>query len=239
MAVAPEAARCGVLVCMNDSIHLALTVFKADSQLMGAFHSHPGGCAGVRRRPGLRQPSLQQRRRPERLGAGGGTARGGPAPVAAPVASALPGGGVVCRPHRPGAHWQAPFLLPAARWPAPGPQQRGRGRGRSLPGMRWRRRRRRRRRGSWGRCSSCDQSRGQRRGVVLEVPPGLRTVYPANPAAPGARGHLDGDGGGCPAAGRAAAGVGLGRVVDQLGGGGARPRRHSREMRAAGEGGRA
>lgn len=38
----------GVLVVMNDSIHLASYVCKADSQLVGAFRSHPGPIGQLR-----------------------------------------------------------------------------------------------------------------------------------------------------------------------------------------------
>jgi L-asparaginase len=38
----------GVLVVMNDSIHLAQYVRKADSQLLGAFRSHPGPIGQLR-----------------------------------------------------------------------------------------------------------------------------------------------------------------------------------------------
>lgn len=38
----------GVLVCMNDSVHAARYCTKRDSQLMGAFESHPGPIAQLR-----------------------------------------------------------------------------------------------------------------------------------------------------------------------------------------------
>lgn len=38
----------GVLVVMNDSIHLARFIQKSDSQLMGAFTSHPGPIGQMR-----------------------------------------------------------------------------------------------------------------------------------------------------------------------------------------------
>ncbi|EFJ44511.1 hypothetical protein VOLCADRAFT_95209 [Volvox carteri f. nagariensis] len=41
-AVQANASKFGVLVVLNDSIHLARYVRKVDSQLMGAFQSHPG-----------------------------------------------------------------------------------------------------------------------------------------------------------------------------------------------------
>ncbi|PNH04850.1 putative L-asparaginase, partial [Tetrabaena socialis] len=42
VAICPPARKMGVLVVLNDSIHLGRYVAKADSQLMGAFRSHPG-----------------------------------------------------------------------------------------------------------------------------------------------------------------------------------------------------
>eukprot|EP00887_Chlorella_sp_A99_P007264 scaffold2.g7264.t1 len=38
----PALAAGTVLVAMNDAFHLGSRVFKSDSQLVGAFHSHPG-----------------------------------------------------------------------------------------------------------------------------------------------------------------------------------------------------
>ncbi|GLC65670.1 hypothetical protein PLESTF_000327300 [Pleodorina starrii] len=48
VAASPHAAQFGVLVTLNDDIHLARYVRKADSQLMGAFQSHPGPVGQVR-----------------------------------------------------------------------------------------------------------------------------------------------------------------------------------------------
>jgi hypothetical protein len=48
VACCQEAAACGVLVAMNDSIHLASYVRKSDSQLIGSFRSHPGPIGQVR-----------------------------------------------------------------------------------------------------------------------------------------------------------------------------------------------
>ncbi|KXZ43548.1 hypothetical protein GPECTOR_87g410 [Gonium pectorale] len=48
VAVSRHAAGYGVLVALNDSVHMARYVTKADSQLMGAFRSHPGPVGQVR-----------------------------------------------------------------------------------------------------------------------------------------------------------------------------------------------
>jgi L-asparaginase len=45
----PEAHGRGVLIAMNDDVHVARYVRKADSQLIGAFVSHPGPVAQHRR----------------------------------------------------------------------------------------------------------------------------------------------------------------------------------------------
>ncbi|GIL50518.1 hypothetical protein Vafri_6691 [Volvox africanus] len=52
VATAPGASRFGVLVTLNDSVHLSRYVRKADSQLMGAFQSHPGPVGQVSRGSG-------------------------------------------------------------------------------------------------------------------------------------------------------------------------------------------
>lgn len=49
IASSKEARGLGVLVVMNDSVHAARYVRKQDSQLMGAFQSHPGPVAQIRR----------------------------------------------------------------------------------------------------------------------------------------------------------------------------------------------
>jgi L-asparaginase/Glu-tRNA(Gln) amidotransferase subunit D len=55
VACAAAAGRFGVLVAMNDSVHAARHVVKADSQLLGAFSSGPAGpVAQVRRWEGWR-----------------------------------------------------------------------------------------------------------------------------------------------------------------------------------------
>ena len=49
VAADPAAFRRGVLIAMNDDVHIARYVRKADSQLIGAFVSHPGPVAQLRR----------------------------------------------------------------------------------------------------------------------------------------------------------------------------------------------
>lgn len=48
VALSPYAPLYGVLVAMNDSVHMARYVVKADSQLIGSFESHPGPVGQVR-----------------------------------------------------------------------------------------------------------------------------------------------------------------------------------------------
>ena len=49
VASRPQSKGRGVLLCMNDSIHLARYVRKHDTQLIGAFVSHPGPVGQIRR----------------------------------------------------------------------------------------------------------------------------------------------------------------------------------------------
>ena len=49
VASSDKAYALGVLVVMNDNVHPARYVRKQDSQLMGAFQSHPGPIAQIRR----------------------------------------------------------------------------------------------------------------------------------------------------------------------------------------------
>lgn len=48
VAASKEARGMGVLVCLNDNIHLARYVRKTDSALIGSFKSHPGPIGQVR-----------------------------------------------------------------------------------------------------------------------------------------------------------------------------------------------
>ncbi len=48
VALSPYAPLYGVLIAMNDSVHMARYVVKADSQLIGSFESHPGPVGQVR-----------------------------------------------------------------------------------------------------------------------------------------------------------------------------------------------
>lgn len=49
VAASPQSRNRGVLLVMNDDIHLARLVRKVDSQLIGAFRSHPGPVGQIRR----------------------------------------------------------------------------------------------------------------------------------------------------------------------------------------------
>lgn len=49
VAASPESAHRGVLLTMNDQVHVARYVRKVDSQLIGAFVSHPGPVGEFRR----------------------------------------------------------------------------------------------------------------------------------------------------------------------------------------------
>jgi len=48
-AMHPTSKKCGVLVLMTDTIHLASSVSKSDSQLVGSFRSNPVGAIGQTR----------------------------------------------------------------------------------------------------------------------------------------------------------------------------------------------